>query len=155
MKFHAAICSAKMLALFALASFAPPVPALAQTAATATTTLTVNFDGIKAPMGAIFVAVFDSEAAYDNGGKPVHADIVPVSGPTAAMVVRSLAAGRYAIRVFHDLDGNGKMNRNPFGIPVEPFAFSNNAPLQGRQATWAEASFEVTAEAAAATISFR
>ena len=32
-----------------------------------------------------------------------------------------------AVSLFHDRNGNGRMDRNPMGMPLEPFAFSNQA----------------------------
>lgn len=152
MMIRAALCSAVVSAAFALATLSVPAPAFAQSV---TSTLTIRFDGIKAPTGAIMVAVFDSEAAHDGGGKPVQVGMAPVSGATAELVVPGLKPGRHAIKVFHDVNGNGKMDSNPFGMPLEPFAFSNNAVPQGGPARWAEASFEVTDGAATTSISFR
>ena len=37
--------------------------------------------------------------------------------------------GIYAVAVYHDLDGNRKLNRNLFGFPTEPVGFSNNPNL--------------------------
>jgi uncharacterized protein (DUF2141 family) len=34
--------------------------------------------------------------------------------------------GIYAIAVYHDIDGNRKLNRNLVGFPTEPVGFSNN-----------------------------
>lgn len=34
--------------------------------------------------------------------------------------------GDYAIAVFHDLNGNGRLDKNIFGYPSEAFGFSNN-----------------------------
>ncbi|HSK41756.1 MAG TPA: DUF2141 domain-containing protein, partial [Arenibaculum sp.] len=36
-------------------------------------------------------------------------------------------AGRYGIAVLHDLDGDGALDRTVFGMPTEPFGFSNDA----------------------------
>jgi len=55
--------------------------------------------------------------------------------------------GQYAVRLFHDVNGNGQFDTNPFGIPTEPFAFSNNARGRFGPATWEEAVFTVTAGA--------
>lgn len=54
--------------------------------------------------------------------------------------------------MFHDIDGDGKMGMNPFGMPIEPFAFSNNAPAQFGPAKWDAAKFEVSATGATQTI---
>ncbi len=36
-----------------------------------------------------------------------------------------LAPGRYAVAVFHDVNGNGELDRIPPGVPTEPYGFSN------------------------------
>jgi uncharacterized protein (DUF2141 family) len=38
-----------------------------------------------------------------------------------------LPAGDYAFAVYHDANGNGKLDRNGVGMPTEDYAFSNNA----------------------------
>jgi len=154
MMIRAALVSAAISGLFALATLSVPAPAMAQGAAAAST-LTINFDGIKTPTGAIMIAVFDSEAAHDKGGKPAHVAMVKVAAATATGVIPGLAPGRYAIKVYQDVNGNGQMDSNPFGMPLEPFAFSNNVVPQGGPASWAEASFDVPAGGGATSISFR
>ncbi len=57
--------------------------------------------------------------------------------------LEGLAPGHYAIKAFHDLDGDMKMSTNPYGMPIEPFAFSNNAVGNMGPAKWADAKFEV------------
>lgn len=113
--------------------------------------VTVTFSGITRPTGALMVGVYDSEAAF-AGGKPVEGFRVEVAGPEASQVITGLKPGSYAIKVFHDVDGDGRMNTNGFGIPTEPYAASNNAPSRMGPPSWADARFEVTAEGAVQTI---
>jgi uncharacterized protein (DUF2141 family) len=109
--------------------------------------LTVTFKGLKQQTGAILFTVVGSEAAY-NGKAPVTAqDILNVSGDTATKTFDGLAPGRYVIKAFHDVDGDGKMATNPFGVPTEPFAFSNNAVVAMGPPKWEAAAFEVKAGA--------
>jgi uncharacterized protein (DUF2141 family) len=114
-------------------------------AAAAPATVTVAFTDIATPTGAVLMSIFDSEEAFDKGGKPVRQAMLPVSGATAETVLEGLPAGRYAIKAFHDIDGNNEMAVNPFGMPTEPFAFSNDAVGDRGPATWAQSSFAVTA----------
>lgn len=107
-------------------------------------TLTVAFTGLASPTGTVLLAVFDSEAAFDKGGKPVREAMIQANGATIETVFAGLPAGRYAIKSFHDLDGDEKMAANPFGMPTEPFAFSNNAVANMGPAKWADAAFTVT-----------
>ena len=41
------------------------------------------------------------------------------------MTFASLQAGRYALIVFHDINGNNDLDHNVFRLPAEPFGFSN------------------------------
>ena len=105
-------------------------------------TLTVTFTGLKTPAGRILAALFDSEAAYAGRGSG-RGLLAEVEGGRASVTVPGLQPGRYAVRAFHDLDGDGKLSLNPFGMPTEPFAFSNNAQGSMGPAKWADAAFEV------------
>ena len=58
------------------------------------------------------------------------------------------------MKAFHDVNGDGEMNTNPFGMPIEPYAFSNNAVGNMGPARWEQARFTVTGTAAQ-TISIR
>ena len=105
--------------------------------------LTVTFRGLKAKTGSILVQLAGSEAAYDGKAPPTAQAMVPVAGDTATTVFKDLPPGRYGIKAFHDVDGDGKMATNPFGIPTEPFVFSNNAHGNMGPAKWADAGFQV------------
>ena len=88
-----------------------------------------------------------------NGGRPVANLAVPASGPVVARF-ENLPAGDYAVKSFHDLNGDGEMTTNPFGMPTEPYAFSNNAVGNMGPARWDRAHFRVSGETAQ-TISIR
>lgn len=45
---------------------------------------------------------------------------------TCVFEFESVPFGEYAIAVYQDESGNGKLDTGFFGIPSEPFAFSNN-----------------------------
>jgi uncharacterized protein (DUF2141 family) len=102
--------------------------------------------------GSVMVALYDSEASYGSGPAVAQA-VIPASGEVVARF-ENLPAGDYAVKAFHDVDGNGRMNTNPFGIPIEPYAFSNNAVGNMGPARWAAARFPVSG-AAAQTITIR
>jgi uncharacterized protein (DUF2141 family) len=40
---------------------------------------------------------------------------------------KDLASGDYAVAVYHDANGNGRLDRNRMGMPVEMSGFSNDA----------------------------
>ena len=119
----------------------------AAVAQNAGSSLTVNFTGIEEKQGAVMGVLFDSEAAYDGKGAPVRPIMVAADKAEIAAMIDGLAPGTYAIKLFHDVDGDGKMGTNPYGMPIEPFAFSNNAQGNMGPAKWADAKFEVKAGA--------
>ena len=123
--------------------------------ASAASSLTVRLQGIETPKGQIMLAMFDSAAAHDRGGEPVRAAAVPVTGASAVTTFEGLAPGDYAIKLFHDLDGDNQMDTNPFGMPIEPFAFSNDAKAEGGPAMWEATRFPVAAGANTITISIK
>ena len=54
-----------------------------------------------------------------------------------------LPHGEYAIAVFVDLNGNGKMDKNFLGIPKEQYGFSNNVMGKMAAPSFEQAKFEV------------
>jgi uncharacterized protein (DUF2141 family) len=107
--------------------------------------LALNFTGIAEQEGAVMGVLFDSEDAYNGKGAPVRMIMVKADKAEIATQLAGLKPGRYAIKSFHDIDGDGKMGSNPFGMPTEPFAFSNNAVGNMGPAKWADAAFEIKA----------
>ena len=105
--------------------------------------LNITFTGIETQQGAVLGVLFDSEDAYNGKGAPVRTIFVPADKAEVATMLEGLKAGRYAIKTFHDLDGDHEMSTNPFGMPIEPFAFSNNAVGNMGPAKWADAAFDV------------
>lgn len=126
----------------------------AAAASPATTTLEITFTRLAKPSGQIMLALFDSEAAYEKGAAPVRAIAIPVTGDTATATIPDVLPGRYGFKILHDVNGDGKMNTNPFGMPIEPFAFSNNAVGNMGPAKWEAAAFEI-AGPTVQTITFR
>ncbi|HEY0600901.1 DUF2141 domain-containing protein [Brevundimonas sp.] len=105
-------------------------------------TVTLTFE-TGAPTGAVMVALYDSPAAY-SGGRPVGQVKLDVAAGETIATFEGLPAGDYAAKAFHDVDGDGEMNLNPFGIPSEPYAFSNNAVGNMGPASWERARFAVS-----------
>ena len=129
----------KILAAAAALALLVSAPAFAETGRT---TITLDFD-TAAPTGKVMVALYDSEAAYSGGAPVAHAKVDLAAGEHSADFADQ-PAGDYAAKTFHDVDGDGKMNTNPFGMPTEPFAFSNNARGNMGPARWDAAHFNAS-----------
>lgn len=138
-----AACAPAVASDTAVAASAPG----AGSSAASTATLTLNFER-EARTGRIMVALYDSQAAYDGEGQPVRHAMVDASADPAAAVFEGLPTGTYGAKMFHDVNGNGRMDTNPFGMPTEPYAFSNNAVGNMGPAGWDRASFAVSGDTA-------
>ena len=57
-------------------------------------------------------------------GRPVK---VAATAGTTRVVFRELPEGDYAAVIFQDLDGDRRLARNSFGLPLEPWGFTNDA----------------------------
>lgn len=115
-----------------------------ETAAVETATLSVTLTGLDPQTGAVMVGVFSGEEDYKNGGGVAGARI-EVDAEEVTVIIENLPLGSYGLKMYHDVNGNGEMDTNPFGMPTEPFAFSNNAKGRFGPASWNDAQFEITA----------
>ena len=128
--------------------------------------LKIEFRGMNHQKGEILVGLYADEEAFEqasatfsqNGG--LMADRGPSLGASISVdssnpvtaTFSDLEPGRYAILAFHDLTGNGRLDRF-FGIPMEPFAYYQATPPVNIP-TYANTSFEVTDEGGAVTVTF-
>lgn len=104
--------------------------------------LTIRVTDIRATDGVVKVSLVDSAAGWDNQAPPVAANGArPVDG-AATIGFGEVKPGNYAVMVMHDENGNGALDTNFIGMPVEGYGFSNNPDVM-RKATFEEARFEV------------
>lgn len=116
--------------------------------------LTVVLSDVRAQTGLIKVALVDSQAAWDGQAAPVQATGAPPSGGQATFVFKDLKPGAYAVLITHDENGNGQLDTNAMGMPLEGYGFSNN-PRVMRKPTWDEARFDLAGAAARIDVSLR
>ena len=85
--------------------------------------LVVQLD--KKPKQTTVHAALLSEHDNDWSAEPVAI----TSSENTTLVFEDIPAGRYAIQLFADRNGNGQLDSSPRGIPLEPVGFSNNPSL--------------------------
>jgi uncharacterized protein (DUF2141 family) len=108
-------------------------------------TLSVRVDNVRPDQGEVRVAMF-AEGAWLSE-QPVAALRTASSGATVTLRLPAPSAGRYGLAAYQDINGDGELNRNMIGIPTEPYAFSNNAPLRFGPPTFEDAALELGASA--------
>lgn len=114
--------------------------------------LTVRVEDARSADGNIMIAVYDAGSFLK---KPVKTASVAASTQAVTVRIADLPEGEYGIALFHDANGNGKMDSNAMGIPVEDHAFSNNARGNMGPPRFEQVKISLPAAGAAATISLR
>lgn len=112
----------------------------------------VTVAGIKAKQGFIMIALHDEEAW---SGAPLARARVAVQSEAVTITLAAPAPGRYGIKLFHDVNGDGTMATNIVGFPTEPFGFSNDAPLRFGPPAFTDAAFDVGPNGAIQTITLK
>ncbi|MEM7763723.1 MAG: DUF2141 domain-containing protein [Pseudomonadota bacterium] len=108
--------------------------------------LTITVTDIEEPEGFLMIAIFDVADAYDNGGEAYDGLRIPVDAAEVSTTIEDLPEGQYAIKLYHDANGNGEMDTNMMGLPVEGYGFSSNKGRFGPP-PFADAMFEVSEDA--------
>ena len=113
--------------------------------------LALTFPALKSTQGKVMIAVYDSAQGWASG-KPFRVAMASAADAPPAAKIVALPPGTYAVRAFQDVDDNGKMGVNPFGLPVEPYGFSRDAQPNMGPPSFDAAAFEVKAGANAQAI---
>jgi uncharacterized protein (DUF2141 family) len=113
------VAPALLLALL-LAAGDPPAPGGA--------TLVVQVEGLKDDQGGVHAALYASEDGFPTKPEKAlrHAD-AKIAGGRARIVFEGIPPGGYAVAVYHDENGNGRLDTGFLGIPTEGLAASNDA----------------------------
>jgi uncharacterized protein (DUF2141 family) len=122
------------------------------TGAAAGPSIKIAVTGVASNEGYILVALYD-QAGW-RGAALDRTRAVAKSG-TTTVSLEAPVPGTYGIKLFHDVNGNGKMDTNLAGFPTEPVGFSNDAPVRFGPPQFADAAFEVGAAGAEQTISLK
>lgn len=88
-------------------------------------TLTIEVHDIPKAEGHLYVAFYVSEADFLK--KPLTGLRIAVTDTMLVIPCQGLPEGEYAFSLFQDANENGKLDTGSFGIPLEKYAFSNNA----------------------------
>ena len=87
--------------------------------------LTIRVDNVKSASGTVMVGLYDGAGNFLK--RAAREGAAPAIRGRTTLVFTDLAPGEYGVAVYHDANGNGRMDANAMGIPIEPLAFSNDA----------------------------
>jgi len=108
-------------------------------------TLTVVVTGATTEGGTIGVALYSTADGFPGQiTKAATSSVHPRTAPVDSFVFRGLEPGQYAVSVYHDLNGNGKLDTNLFGVPKEPWGTSANVRPRMRAPRFEEGTLNVS-----------
>ncbi len=90
--------------------------------------ITLRILGAGSDEGVIKIAMYREANGFNDPARALDVDNWKISGGICEgrLVVPS-AIDRLAIAAYHDVNGNGTLDRNPLGIPSERYGFSGGA----------------------------
>lgn len=92
-------------------------------------TIDVEIEGFENNKGQVLCAlVTEAKDFLQPSAKPTDEQIVLIKDKQAKCQLKLVNEGTYAVSVVHDLDANQKVKMDAFGIALEPWGVSNNAP---------------------------
>ena len=115
--------------------------------------LTVEVAGLQDAQGQVLVALYDRADTFLK--QPLQATMVAARPGAVQVVLHDLPAGDYALSAFQDKNGNRTLDRNPVGMPIEPYGFSNDAVGSFGAPSFAQSQLHVDAAGARTTIHLR
>jgi uncharacterized protein (DUF2141 family) len=101
------------------------IPAFSDTVETHTGQLTLTIEGFENTNGTAKIALIDSKENFSEE-TPFKGYNVGITGNRVVKTL-VLPCGEYAVKVFHDENGNGELDKRILGIPAEAYGFSNDA----------------------------
>ena len=101
---------------------------LAATAAADSGRLIVELTGMKSDKGQLVYAMWSGSEGWLESNT-IREGSAPIVDGVSELRFDGLPYGEYAISVYQDRNENGKLDTGLFGIPKEPFGFSNDPKL--------------------------
>jgi uncharacterized protein (DUF2141 family) len=104
------------------------------------TTLRLQVSSFRNTTGTLNCRLFSQSSAFPDGEgtKTVR---VSIHGAEATCSFDDLAPGTYAVAVVHDENGNGRLDKNFFGVPSEGYGVSKNHTYAMSSPKWDESKF--------------
>ncbi|MFT0713766.1 DUF2141 domain-containing protein [Flagellimonas lutimaris] len=106
-------------------------------------TISIHVHNVPSNRGNINVAVYNSDATFLSFDGVFKARTEIAHEGIVQLLIEDLPSGEYALAVFHDENGNGKLDTNWLGIPKEKVAFSKGKMKTFGPPKYKECSFRV------------
>jgi uncharacterized protein (DUF2141 family) len=104
--------------------------------------LTVVIDNLASANAPVVVSIYGTGNKFPSRKDQFKSFRFTPSGTTLTEHLTGIPHGTYAIATFQDLNGDGEIATNMFGIPTDPYGFSNNYHPRVKAPTFKDCSFE-------------
>ncbi len=91
--------------------------------------LEVSVRGLKNNAGHVHIAIFNTSEGFPYSDAIFMDQKTKIANGIARIEFGGLEAGAYGVAVYHDANSNDEFDQGLFGIPLEDYGFSNNAPV--------------------------
>lgn len=108
--------------------------------------LELGIDGQRSPRGVVQLCLTRDPVSFPGCSGDTSAVKRSVPAGERTVRIEGLATGSYAVALFHDENGNGRLDTR-LGIPREGFGFSRNPPVYFGPPSFAAARFPVASGA--------
>jgi uncharacterized protein (DUF2141 family) len=83
--------------------------------------------GLENARGLVSIGLHGPSDDFPSPAAMVEGRNVPAAAGEVTVTFRDVPPGRYAVAVFHDVDGDGALDTGALGLPAEPYGFSRDA----------------------------
>jgi len=116
------------------------------------TELKVHVTNLQSGNGTVYFAVYDKPETFPKRTGKLVGTKLPAKSNGVVAVFSDLKPGTYAVAIYHDENANGKFDQGFLGIPLEGYAFSNNAPVFLGPPDFEDAAVKINGKSTAITI---
>ncbi len=109
-------------------------------------TISVHVKNVDSTSGLVNVALYNSDETFLSFDRVLKTGSAPAHKGVVTLQIADLPIGEYALAVFHDENGNGKLDTNWLGIPKEKVAFSRAKMKAFGPPKYKECAFQVTSD---------
>jgi uncharacterized protein (DUF2141 family) len=109
--------------------------------------LTLTITNLATPDAAVTVGVYGTKNKFPDPKDQLKVYKFKPHGLKLTATITDLPFGTYAIAIYQDVKGTGKISKNFIGIPTDPYAFSRNYKPTVKAPNFNDCKFEYDAKA--------
>jgi uncharacterized protein (DUF2141 family) len=120
------------------------------------TWLNLSIEQVRSSGGVITLTLYpDDQAKFLAPKGSLYVTRIKARAGTMGACIYLPKPGTYALALYHDENGNGKVDRNAIGIPQEGFGFSNNPTILMSAPSLKSVRFSVTGASSSGRIQMK